>query len=226
MNKNVNSNETKKSICAVVYSNLKTAACVGCSVWVTQMHPVSHNESECKHLAKPAILESHKSSPFVSSSNGVPDTFWRAAGARAACLPSGFVTLKNSHNNLFIAGLLNFFFFFNTWTTVNLICRQKIVWMVQMESERGGSISLQILMMLEVWETFISELVSIEQANIREIRLAQQLLIFIWVTHRADCDLLVCAVLGYYLPYLATLYSSNNFTDANGQHLAFWQCTI
>lgn len=51
--------------------------------------------------------------------------------------------------------------------------------MVQMESERGGSISLQILMMLEVWETFISELVSIEQANIREIRLAQQLLIFI-----------------------------------------------
>lgn len=51
--------------------------------------------------------------------------------------------------------------------------------MVQMESERGGSISLQILMMLEVWETFISELVSIEHANIREIHLAQQLLIFI-----------------------------------------------
>lgn len=140
MNKNVSSNETKKSIYIHVYSNLKTAAYVGCSIWLMLMHPVSHNPSKCKQLTKPVILESHKSSQFFNSSNGVLNTCWRTVVVRAACLTNDFVTLKNDHNNLFIAGLLKFL---NTCTTLKFICRQKFVQIVQMGSGKGRSISLQ-----------------------------------------------------------------------------------
>lgn len=79
--------------------------------WQKQMRPISHNPSKCLHLTNPAILESHKISPFVSSTNWVLNTFGRAA-VRAVCLPNGFVTLKNDWNNLFIVGLPVYLFYF------------------------------------------------------------------------------------------------------------------